>query len=88
MTTRFSLAELADMLHVDVVTVRRAVDDLASQGLLTAESFVFNERNWRVAPSDVKRVTEWLHQRNVDSEPTHGKTERRIKKKRIREPEE
>ncbi|MCL6452245.1 MAG: hypothetical protein K6T78_01315 [Alicyclobacillus sp.] len=60
MTTRFSLSELAEMLQVPVDAVRRAVDELAAAGQLTAESFVFADRNWRIAPSDTKRIQEWI----------------------------
>lgn len=60
MTTRFSLAELADMLDVRVEWVRTAVDALAEDGQLTAESFQFGDRNWRIAPSDVKRIQGWI----------------------------
>ncbi|GGI98720.1 hypothetical protein GCM10010885_05240 [Alicyclobacillus cellulosilyticus] len=60
MTTRFSLAELAEMLRVPVDVVRAAVDDLAARGELTAESFTFAGRNWRIAPSDVKRIQDHI----------------------------
>lgn len=60
MTTRFSLAELSEMLKAPVSAVRQAVDTLAEEGKLTAESFVYADRNWRVAPSDTKRVQEWI----------------------------
>lgn len=48
------------MLHVPVEYVRAAVDALSQEGELTAESFLFGERNWRIAPSDTKRIQEWI----------------------------
>ncbi len=60
MTTRFSLSELATMLHVPVEYVRAAVDALSQEGELTAESFLYGERNWRIAPSDTKRIQAWI----------------------------
>lgn len=62
MTTRFSLSELADMLGSPVEWVRLAVDTLSAAGELTAESFIFGGRNWRIAPSDVKRIQTWLEE--------------------------
>lgn len=60
MTTRFSLSELAEMLGVPVHAVRAAVDVLAASGSLTAESFPYGDKNWRVAPSDTKRIKAWI----------------------------
>lgn len=60
MTTRFSLSELATILHVPVEYVRAAVDALSQEGELTAESFLYGERNWRIAPSDTKRIQAWI----------------------------
>ncbi|MCL6637174.1 MAG: hypothetical protein K6T26_04410 [Alicyclobacillus sp.] len=84
MTTRFSLAELADMLHEPVERVRQAVDTLAAAGQLTAESFMFGGRNWRIAPTDVKRIQDWL---GVHQPDTHGVHERRrVVRKRVLPP--
>ncbi|MCY0887526.1 MAG: hypothetical protein OWQ59_03620 [Alicyclobacillaceae bacterium] len=72
MTTRFSLAELATMLHCSVDDVRWAVDTLSDRGELTAESFSYGEgvRLWRISPSDVKRIQAMIEQRQ--SEDTCG----------------
>ncbi len=84
MTTRFSIAEVADMLHVPVEAVRAAVDELSALGELTAESFVFGDRNWRVAPSDMKRIQAKV-QEEGQSEPVKEANQRRriVRKKRI-----
>lgn len=77
MTTRFSLAELSEMLHVPVDVVRRAVDELSEQGLLTAESFVFGDRNWRVAPSDTKRIQQWIVDLQAQNSGAFASSQRR-----------
>ncbi|MBX5435662.1 MAG: hypothetical protein IRZ33_00425 [Alicyclobacillaceae bacterium] len=85
MTTRFSLAELADMLNVPVQVVRRAVEALAREEALTAESFQYMDRNWRIAPSDVKRVQEWIacaHQRG-QLEPAAVRRTSHVKRKQV-----
>lgn len=80
MTTRFSVAELAEMLKVPVEVVRYAANELSSE--FTGESFLYNERSWRIAPSDVKRIQEWISTReDIDSLVT-TKT-RRVRVKRI-----
>lgn len=84
MTTRFSIAELADMLHAPVEAVRTAVDELSRRGELTAESFAFGDRNWRVAPSDVKRIQAQIEDK-AHSLDAAGPKERRhiVRKKQI-----
>ena len=83
MTTRFSLAELSEMLHVPVDVVRRAVDELSEQGLLTAESFVFGDRNWRVAPSDTKRIQQWIADLQTQNSDVFASPERRRMKRKV-----
>lgn len=83
MTTRFSLAELADMLHVTVDAVRTAVDELSANEELTAESFVYGERNWRIAPSDTKKIQEWITQKVSSGELSIQKPQRRILRKQV-----
>ncbi|WP_067931896.1 hypothetical protein [Alicyclobacillus kakegawensis] len=85
MTTRFSLSELAQMLQAPVEVVRQAVDDLADHGELTAESFVFGDRNWRVAPSDVKRVQDWIAEHGAKGETGNRKPVRRVRRKVVRQ---
>jgi hypothetical protein len=82
-TTRFSLAELADMLHVTVDAVRIAVDELSANEELTAESFVYGERNWRIAPSDTKKIQEWIARKVSNGELTLQKPQRRILRKQV-----
>ncbi|MCL6594069.1 MAG: hypothetical protein K6T31_08845 [Alicyclobacillus sp.] len=86
MTTRFSLAELAEMLHEPVERVRQAVDTLAAAGQLTAESFVFGGRNWRVAPTDVKRIQDWLASHQPAAAVAQER--RRVVRKRVLPPAE
>lgn len=50
------------MLRVPVHAVRAAVDALSLSGALTAESFLYGEKNWRVAPSDTKRILAWIEE--------------------------
>ncbi len=83
MTTRFSLAELSEMLHVPVDVIRRAVDELSEQGLLTAESFVFGDRNWRVAPSDTKRIQQWIADFQAQNSDVLASSERRRMKRKV-----
>lgn len=83
LTTRFSLSELAEMLHAPVELIRQAVDDLAETGELTAESFVYGERNWRVAPSDVKRVQDWIQEHEGSVGHVQPKAVRRVRRKRV-----
>lgn len=83
MTTRFSLAELADMLHVPVNAIRQAVDTLAENGALTAESFVFMDKNWRISPSDVKRIQNWIERTVASGELVLEQTQRKVRAKRV-----
>ncbi|EPZ44641.1 hypothetical protein [Alicyclobacillus acidoterrestris] len=86
MTTRFSLAELADMLHVPVEAVRQAVESLVDE--LTGESFLYNDRTWRIAPSDVKRIQLWLEVHPEVVEEARRSRTRRVRVKRIVAPGE
>jgi hypothetical protein len=81
MTTRFSLAELADMLHTTVEAVRAAVDDLSKRGELTAESFEYGHRNWRIAPSDTKKIQAWIVQKVESGELEIRPPVRKIRRK-------
>lgn len=83
MTTRFSLSELAEMMNLPVDAIRAAVESLAEAAELTAESFRYADKNWRVAPSDVKRVQEWIEQKSQSGEIVLEKPKRRIKSKKI-----
>lgn len=82
-TTRFSLSELAEMLNYPVDAVRTAVESLSDGCELTAETFQFGERNWRVAPSDVKRIQSWIEQAVQSGAVQLEKPRRRIKSKKI-----
>lgn len=85
-TTRFSLSELAEMLHVHVDAVRSAVDALAAEGGLTAESFPFGDRNWRIAPSDTKRIQTWIEKQIAAGGFVGNSTHRKVTRKVIRRP--
>lgn len=71
------------MLHVPIELVRQAVDELAHEGELTAESFIFGDKTWRVAPSDVKRITHRIEQKQATGETPVDVPKRRVKRKRI-----
>lgn len=88
MTTRFSLAELAEMLHTTVEAVRAAVDDLSARGELTAESFEYGERNWRIAPSDTKIIQAWIQEKVASGELVIRPPQRKIKRKQVLQPAE
>ncbi|GMA49565.1 hypothetical protein GCM10025857_09220 [Alicyclobacillus contaminans] len=81
MTTRFGLDELAEMLHTPVAAVRAAVDDLAARGELTAESFVYGDKNWRIAPSDTKRIQSWIEEQVRRGQLSLDKPTRRVVRK-------
>ncbi|CAM3713631.1 hypothetical protein [Alicyclobacillus pomorum] len=83
MTTRFSLAELANMLHTTVEAVRAAVDDLSKRGELTAESFEYGYRNWRIAPSDTKKIQAWIVQKVESGELEIRPPVRKIRRKEV-----
>ncbi|MCL6600164.1 hypothetical protein [Alicyclobacillus macrosporangiidus] len=83
MTTRFSLAELAEMMHTRVDIIRLAVDTLAAEGKLTAESFVFGDRNWRIAPTDIKRIQDWIEAKKAAGALAEQPPRRRVLKKQI-----
>lgn len=83
MTTRFSIADLSDMLKMPVDLVRQAVDTLSQTGQLTAESFVFDERNWRISPSDVKRVQAWIEEGIQAGTLSLEKPKRVVKRKQV-----
>ncbi|GMA58562.1 hypothetical protein C7445_10483 [Alicyclobacillus sacchari] len=86
MTTRFSISELAEMLHVPVSYIRQAVDALASD--LTGESFVFQDRNWRIGPSDVKRIQEWIIEHQDDLAEATQPRARRVRSRRVATPDQ
>jgi hypothetical protein len=69
------------MLGAPLPAVRRAVETLAERGELTAESFVFAEHSWRIAPSDVKRVQALVREWAKGAAPE--RPQRRIKARRI-----
>ncbi|MCY0902782.1 MAG: hypothetical protein OWU32_11450 [Firmicutes bacterium] len=82
MTKRYSVADVAQMLQVDSDLVRGALDHLSATGALTAESFLFADRAWRVAPSDVTKIQLHLQARPkaMNGELTPEKRRRVIRK--------
>lgn len=80
------MAELAEMLNSPVEHVRQAISELHKQDALTKETFLYLERNWRIAPSDVKKIQEWLMQAGVSGELASLTTSRRVKRKRVISP--
>lgn len=83
MTTRFSIAELSDMLQTPVAYIRIAIEELSRSDALTAESFIYAERNWRVAPSDVKRIQAWLAEAQTAGNLPSLQERRIVKRKRV-----
>lgn len=69
------------MLHVPVQYVRWAVDELSAD--FTGESFPFDERNWRIGPSDVKRIQAWIIERDAELSRRLPSDSRRVRVKRI-----
>lgn len=88
MTTRFSLSELSEMLGVPVDVVRTAVEALSQEQELTAETFLYGQRNWRVAPSDVKRLQKWIDAAGADGQISLERPRRRIKRRQKLSPEQ
>ncbi|RIV28784.1 hypothetical protein D2Q93_01970 [Alicyclobacillaceae bacterium I2511] len=87
MTTRFSLTELAEMFGQPVTAVREAVEQLSRRGELSAESFLFGQRSWRIAPSDTRKIKNHLNvaQRNPNLNLGVGSMEPRpTRRKQIR----
>lgn len=69
------------MLGVPVDVVRTAVEHLANEKELTAETFVYGQRSWRVAPSDVKRLQDWIQSGAGEENLRAERPRRRIKRK-------
>ena len=67
MTTRFSLADLAEMFNQPITGVREAVEQLAKVGQLSAESFTFGERIWRIAPSDTRKIQDYMDDNGLNT---------------------
>ena len=77
------------MLSTSVEYVRRAVEELSVHGVLTKETFIYAERNWRIAPSDVKKVQEWIDEAIRAGTLHQGERRRRLVRKEVRvEPSE
>lgn len=83
MTTRFSLAELADMLSTSVTNIRAAITELSEQEVLTKETFEYGERNWRIAPSDIKKIQEWVTRAQAAGLLTREMKTPRLKRKQV-----
>lgn len=56
MTKRFDVEQVAEMLRCDASSVRQALSQLSEARRLSAESFLFADAVWRVAPSDVAAI--------------------------------
>lgn len=69
------------MLHVPVQYIRQAVDALSSE--FTGESFPFDDRNWRIGPSDVKRIQAWIIDHEEQLRADALAASRRIRAKRL-----
>ncbi|MCY0875852.1 MAG: hypothetical protein OWT28_06245 [Firmicutes bacterium] len=72
MTKRYSIEDVAQMLQADVNKVRLTVSSLHRAQELSAETFPFAERAWRIAPSDVIKIQ--LRMEQGDTLGTTGET--------------
>jgi len=71
------------MLSTSVENIRAAITELSTEGLLTKETFEYGERNWRIAPSDVKKIQEWVTLAQVEGLLVSQKKTNRIKSKHV-----
>lgn len=83
MTTRFSVAELANMLNTPIENVRQAISELAEQEQLTKETFLYLDRSWRIAPSDIKKIQNWLQEARDSGRLSDAKQTHRVTRKRV-----
>lgn len=81
MTVRFSIADVAQMIKEPVDRVRFAIEELDKRGDLTAETFLFAEKSWRVAPLDIKKIQAVIAEQPA---PEGDKPKRRAVKKVIK----
>ncbi|WP_096180692.1 ATP-binding protein [Effusibacillus lacus] len=93
MTVRFNMDDVAEMLKVPIDQVRMALEELREQGKLTAETFPFAEKAWRIAPIDIKRIQKLLGEKGVDTSGAPVEADkpdetpkRRIVKKVVKKP--
>ncbi|MFC4766695.1 hypothetical protein [Effusibacillus consociatus] len=87
MTVRFNMDDVAEMLKVPIERVRMALEELREQGDLTAETFLYAEKAWRIAPIDVKRIQNLLREKGLDTvDPQAEAPKRRIVKKVVKKP--
>ncbi|PWI58340.1 hypothetical protein [Sulfoacidibacillus thermotolerans] len=83
MTKRYSVEQVAEMLGRDLLTVRTAVETLHKQRALSAETFLFAKRAWRVTPSDVSKIQIYLDEQVTGSMRHHERKVRRVVKRQV-----
>ncbi|WP_156807298.1 hypothetical protein [Effusibacillus pohliae] len=76
MTVRFNMDDVAEMLQVPLERVRMALEELNEQGKLTAETFPYAEKAWRIAPIDIKRIQNLLREKGLDTPEAQIPTEK------------
>ncbi|HEU4964558.1 MAG TPA: hypothetical protein VFV52_12000 [Bacilli bacterium] len=85
MTVRFSIADVAEMIKQPIDRVRLAIEKLDGRGDLTAESFLFADKSWRIAPLDIKKIQAVIAE--LPSEAS-DKPKRRVVRKVVKTTEE
>lgn len=80
MTKRYSVEQVAGMLVSDMSSIRNALEVLRDRHELSAETFLFADRSWRITPSDVQKVQSYLEQVQDQKSGEKSVTERRIRR--------
>lgn len=80
MTKRYSVDDVAQMLQTDRERIRQAVSDLTAKQVLSAETFLFAESTWRIAPSDVPSIQQFIRENAVTIALEGEKTSARRRK--------
>lgn len=60
MTKRYSIEQVADMLRSGSDRIRLALEELEKRNQLSAETFLFAHDIWRITPTDVPKIQEYL----------------------------
>ena len=76
MTKRYSIEQVADMLRSGSDRIRLALEELEKRNQLSAETFLFAHDIWRVTPTDVPKIQEYLRTAAEEILPSTGLQER------------
>ncbi len=80
MTKRFSVDDVALMLQTNHELVRKALERLHEDKRLSAETFLFANTSWRIAPNDVtilQDTIKMIQRDGVEENDTHPPSSRR-----------